>query len=152
MVSGGLSLPAAHASHSQMWRSVPQTPALSTLMRTSDAPTVGTGTSRTSMPGPAAVFTMARIGGGNIGVITPPACASRSVESEGEDGATGSDGDALVAVVEPRHWRREDPRADVVLPKRRARPVVERHEGRPVAAEDQPAGRAHHAADHVTRR
>ena len=44
-----------------MWRSVPQTLAVSTAMRTSLGPISGTGTSRISMPGAAFVFTNARI-------------------------------------------------------------------------------------------
>ncbi len=62
MVTGGLSRPLAHASHSQMCRSVPQTPAKCTLISASLGPQCGRGTSRTSMPGPAEVLTRARMG------------------------------------------------------------------------------------------
>jgi hypothetical protein len=41
---------------------VPQTPAARTLMSTSLGPQVGSGTSRSCIPGPGPVFTTARIG------------------------------------------------------------------------------------------
>src|SRR5579875_1827848 len=49
----------AHSSQWKMWRSVPQTEAVSTAMRTSVGPICGTGTSRISMPGAAVGFTRA---------------------------------------------------------------------------------------------
>ena len=51
----------AQGSHWKMWRSVPQTEAVSTAMRTSSGPMEGTGTSRISMPGAAWGFTRARM-------------------------------------------------------------------------------------------
>src|ERR1700710_500606 len=61
----------AHSSQWKMWRSVPQTEAVSTATRTSVAPTEGTGISRISMPGAAVGFTRACIVFGIIGAIVP---------------------------------------------------------------------------------
>jgi hypothetical protein len=55
MTTGGLSLALAQASHSQIWRSVPQTPAWWTLMTKSVQRFPYSGpTSRSSIPGPGA--------------------------------------------------------------------------------------------------
>src|SRR5689334_15678839 len=61
MTTGGLNRLLAQLSHSQMWRSVPQTPAWWTRISTSLGPQAGTGTSRTTMLGPGAGLTRARI-------------------------------------------------------------------------------------------
>ena len=61
ITTGGLSRPDAQASHSQMWRSVPQTPACRTRMRTSFAPILGVGTSFSVIPTPALSLTSAFI-------------------------------------------------------------------------------------------
>ena len=60
--TGGLRRCLAQLSHSQMCRSVPQTPACRTRIRTSVEPQVGLATSRSSIPGPGPAFTRARIG------------------------------------------------------------------------------------------
>ena len=60
MICGGCTWEAAQSSHCCRWRSVPHSPARNTRIFTSQSPQAGSGTSISSRPGPAWIFTSAR--------------------------------------------------------------------------------------------
>src|SRR5439155_2268731 len=78
---GGLTRPWAHGFQSAMWRSVPQTPACRTAIRTSPGPGDGLGTVVTFRPGPRLGFTMACMCARDAGCVKRDALEDGSREA-----------------------------------------------------------------------